>query len=54
MTQARGPPYRVVDMFDELIASVTPSDKEKSSEELLAELIPIVDHLCENVGFLLV
>ncbi|XP_047135249.1 myotubularin-related protein 13 isoform X1 [Hydra vulgaris] len=48
MTQARGPPYRVVDMFDELLATVTPSDKEKSTEELLAELIPIVDHLCEN------
>ena len=53
MTQARGPPYRVVDMFDELIAKVDPPQKEKNIRELLADLLPIVDHLCENVSIIL-
>ena len=50
MTQARGPPYRQIDMFDELVAKVVPTDREKTAEELLEDLIPIVDHLCQNVS----
>lgn len=49
MTQARGPPYRTIDMFDELVAKIVPSDRNKTVDELLNELIPIVDHLCQNV-----
>lgn len=53
MAQKRGPPYRIVDMFDELIAKVDPPEKEKDIRELLADLLPIVDHLCENVSVLI-
>lgn len=49
MTQARGPPYRTTDMFDELVAKIVPSNHDKTVDELLNELIPIVDHLCQNV-----
>lgn len=49
MTQARGPPYRTIDMFDELVAKIVPSNHDKTVDELLNELIPIVDHLCQNV-----
>lgn len=48
MTQSRGPPYREVDMFDELIANAKPLQEKKSAGELIQDLLPIVDHLCQN------
>ena len=50
MMQARGPPYRVVDMFDDLISKADPPTKVKEIRELLADLVPIVDFLCQNVS----
>lgn len=49
MTQQRGPPYRVIDMFDKLVVEFLPSEKKKDVQELLNDLIFIVDELLNNV-----
>lgn len=49
MTQTRGPPYRVIDMFDRLVVEFLPSEKQKDVQELLNDLIRIVDELMNNV-----
>ena len=49
MTQAKGPPYRVIDMFDRLVVEFLPKPGKKSIQELLSDLISIVDELMANV-----
>lgn len=51
MTQSRGPPYRVIDMFDKLVVEFLPKKGKRSIQELLSELISIVDELMANVRF---
>jgi len=50
MTQARGPPYRVIDMFDKLVVEFVPSTTKKSVQDSLNDLISIVDQLMNNVS----
>ena len=50
--QAKGPPYRVIDMFDRLVVEFLPKEKKKNVQELLNDLISIVDELLNNVSIL--
>ena len=50
MTQSRGPPYRIIDMFDKLVVEFVPTNTKKSVQDSLNDLIYIVDELMNNVS----